>query len=177
LGQVVSQRELILRRGEWKQTGKGVVCAYGAFDLLHPGHIRLLEQARDFGNILVVAVQSDLLVRAASARARDSGASADAATDRPITPAAERAEILAALNAVDFAAVIDEPLVEFLRKVRPDVFVCGNETNGESIPSNLDASNALDEILASLGCKLVRLPLEPGYSTTRLVERISGNRA
>jgi cytidyltransferase-like protein len=177
LGQVVSQRELILRRGEWKRTGKGVVCAYGAFDLLHPGHIRLLEQARDFGEILVVAIQSDSQVRAASARARDSEVSADAPLDRPITPATERAEIVASLSAVDFASVIDVPAVEFLSKLRPEVFVLGDEKNARSSPSNAGAAAFQDEALAALGCELVRLPLEPGYSTSRLIERISENRA
>ncbi len=177
MGQVVSQRELILRRGEWKRTGRGVVCAYGAFDLLHPGHIRLLEQARDFGDILVVAVQSDPLVRAAVVRTCDSEASAESEPERPITPATERAEIVAALSAVDIAAVIDEPPAEFLDNLRPEVFVCGDDTNGRSITSHTGADSTPDATLASLGCKLIRLPLEPGYSTTLLIERISENRA
>ncbi|MGA7030172.1 MAG: adenylyltransferase/cytidyltransferase family protein, partial [Candidatus Acidiferrales bacterium] len=61
---IVSQSELILQRREWKRNGKSVVCAAGAFDLLHPGHIRLLEQSRGLGDILVVALQSDASVRA-----------------------------------------------------------------------------------------------------------------
>ncbi len=56
---VVSQSELILQRREWKRNGKRVVCALGVFDLLHPGHLRLLEQARALGDILVVAMESD----------------------------------------------------------------------------------------------------------------------
>jgi rfaE bifunctional protein nucleotidyltransferase chain/domain len=164
LGQVVSQRELIPRRGERKQTGEGVVCAYGAFDLLHPGHIRLLEQAREYGKFLVVAVQSDAAVRVAAANA-----------ERPVIPAAERAEILAALSAVDFAVVTGDSPAEFLQKLRPDVFVCGDEADGEASSA---ARNALDRgDLGAMGCKVVRLPLEPGYSTTRLIERISGHHA
>jgi rfaE bifunctional protein nucleotidyltransferase chain/domain len=175
LGQVVSPRELILRRGEWKRTGEGVVCACGAFDLLHPGHIRLLEQARDFGNILVVTVQSDAMVRAGAARSGASGGiHSESATDRPFTPAAERAEILAALGAVDFTAVIAEALAEFLKQLRPDVFVCGDDAAGRP---GLDGSDSLERALASIGCRIVRLPVEPGYSTSRLIERIAGNRA
>ena len=60
---VVSQSELILHRQEWKRNGKRVVCVAGAFDLLHPGHVRLLEQARGLGDILIVALQSDESVR------------------------------------------------------------------------------------------------------------------
>jgi rfaE bifunctional protein nucleotidyltransferase chain/domain len=163
LGQVVAQRELISRRGEWKRTGEGVVCAYGAFDLLHPGHIRLLEQARAFGKFLAVAVRSDASVRAAAANA-----------ERPVTPAAERAEILAALSAVDFAVVTSDPPAEFLRKLRPDVFICGDEADGEASSA---AANSLDRELAAMGCRVVRIPLEPGYSTARLIERISGHHA
>jgi cytidyltransferase-like protein len=175
LGQVVSQRELLARRGEWKRTGEGVVCAYGAFDLLHPGHVRLLEQARDFGEILVIAVQSDALVRATEREARPGSLRESAAVVRPVTPAAERAEILAALSAVDFAVVVDEPLAPFLEVLRPDVFVCGDEPAGES-PAPDMPHRELEAVLAEIGCEFVRLPLEPGYSTTRLIERISGGR-
>jgi len=173
LGQVVSQRELISRRGEWKRTGHVVVCAYGAFDLLHPGHIRLLEEARDFGDLLVIAVQSDAAARAASAIPNNLHTWPNDIA-RPITRAEERAEILAALTAVDFAAVADAPLAEFLQLFQPDVFVCGDERDGRQSAA---ASNSLDRSLAAIGCKLVRVPLEPGYSTSRLIERITGRRA
>jgi cytidyltransferase-like protein len=151
------------------------VCAYGAFDLLHPGHVRLLEQARNLGGIVTVAVQSDDLVRRAAAEARaDGGLSAHSEVQRPITPAAERAEILAALSAVDFAAVIDEPVGEFLKRFRPDVFVRGEQARSQFGDANV-AGN-FDRALAAIGCRLVRLPLEPGYSTSLLIDRISGIR-
>jgi rfaE bifunctional protein nucleotidyltransferase chain/domain len=175
LGQVVSQRELLSRRGEWKRTGQAVVCAYGAFDLLHPGHIRLLEEARELGDLLVVAVQSDAIVRSATATAASPGHPATSGdVDRPITPAEERAEILAAVNAVDFAAVADDPLPAFLRQFQPDVFVCGDEPSGRMSP---DASGPFDRAVAAMGCKVVRVPIEPGYSTSLLIERITGRRA
>jgi cytidyltransferase-like protein len=176
LGQVVSQRELLARRGEWKRTGDGVVCAYGAFELLHPGHVRLLEQARDFGDVIAVAVQSDALVRAAAAEARRGASRQGAEIARPITPATERAEILAAMGAVDFVAIVHESLAQFLQNFRPDVFVCGDEPAGEASLTDF-AHGALESMLAEIGCKFVRLPLEPGYSTSRLIERISGGRA
>lgn len=174
LGQVVSQRELISRRGEWKRTGKGVVCAYGAFDLLHPGHIRLLEAARDFGDLLVVGVQSDAAVRAA---ARNTNGSPDPAlsdaVDRPITPATERAEILAALRAVDFAAIVEDSSERFLEQFRPDVFVCGDSAD---VRRNTD-TDSLERALTAVGCRVVRVATEPGYSITLLIERITGRRA
>ena len=176
LGQVVSQRELLARRGEWKRTGKAVVCAPGVFDLLHPGHVRLLEQARDFGKIVVVAVQSDALVRAASVGPRRVPRRDGAEVTRPVTPAAERAEILAALSAVDFATVVEEPLVQFLQVVQPDVLICGDRAAGESSASGI-SHREIESVLAKFDGKLIRLPLEPGYSTTRLIERIAGGRA
>jgi rfaE bifunctional protein nucleotidyltransferase chain/domain len=164
LGQVVSQRDLLSRRGEWKRSGSGLVCAYGGFGLLHPGHVRLLDQSRELGNILAVGVQSDATVRA--------GAGQNA--PRPITPATERAEIVAALSAVDFAAIIDSPLEQFLKNLRPDVFVCGDEPI--SSVSGFAKASDLEYALAEIGCNVVRLALEPGYSTSRLIERILDRR-
>ncbi|MGH9685884.1 MAG: adenylyltransferase/cytidyltransferase family protein [Candidatus Acidiferrales bacterium] len=153
------------------------MCAYGAFDLLHPGHTRLFEQARDFGEILAVAVQSDDMVRRGKACVLGDGALRMDRTERPVTPAAERAEIVAALSSVDLAAVVDETLSEFLTKFRPDAFVCGNEGGDESVDLDRNPAADLESILTEIGCKLVRLPLEPGFSTTRLIERISGHSA
>lgn len=169
MGQVVSQAELILRRGEWKRNGEGVVCASGGFDLLHPGHIRLLDQARALGAVLVVAVESDATLRTVSNR---TSSSTDAPKSRialrPLTPAAERAEILAALAAVDYVVELDDvPLADFLERFVPDIFVRGR-------PAEVDAPTVhQDAALARAGCKIVNLPLEPGYSTTRLLERIA----
>lgn len=176
LGQVVSQRELLLRRGEWKRTGAAVVCAYGAFDLLHPGHVRLLEQARDFGEVVVAAVQSDALARASAAAPRPGAPDKGVDVSRPVTPAAERAEILAALSAVDFAAVAEAPLAQFLQLLQPDVLICGNRAGDGTSTSGIP-DREIESVLAKIGCKLARLPLEPGYSTTGLIERIAGGRA
>jgi cytidyltransferase-like protein len=176
---VVSQSELILQRQEWKRNGKRVVCVGGAFDLLHPGHVRLLEQARGLGDILIVAVQSDESMRVAAEQAdkligalgpspAPAPAHAGKSPARPITPAAERAEILAALVAVDFVAIFeDATAAEFITRLTPDVFAQG----GEAGPSENDCAD--DDAVKAAGGQIVRLPLEPGYSTSRLVERIS----
>ena len=175
---VVSQGELILQRQEWKRNGKRVVCVAGAFDLLHPGHVRLLEQARGLGDILIAALQSDESVRIAAEQAAKlvgAPAASPASTPahagqfaaRPITPAAERAEILAALAAVDFVATFDEATAaEFIARLAPDVFAQGGEGSRENACADDDAVKAA-------GGQVVRLPLEPGYSTSRLLERIS----
>ncbi|HXJ15978.1 MAG TPA: adenylyltransferase/cytidyltransferase family protein [Candidatus Polarisedimenticolia bacterium] len=169
MGQVVSQSELIQHRGEWNRHRRGVVCVTGCFDLLHPGHIRLLEQARALGDVLVVAVQSDASVRAsANQKARSQQRPKRHTPPRPITPAAERAEILAALASVDYVIEFDDPsLRELLARLRPDVVVRGAAAGAEKTISSDDKA------LEAIGCKVVRVPLEPGYSTARLVERIA----
>jgi rfaE bifunctional protein nucleotidyltransferase chain/domain len=144
------------------------VCASGRFDLLHPGHIRLLEHARSLGDILVVAVESDAAVRARSA---SGGQTVNGGPARPITPASERAEILAALAAIDYVVEFqDSSPREFFAQLLPDVIVLGGAGSDPS---------ALREVaeLEALGSKVVRVPLEPGYSTERLIERILGMRA
>ncbi len=174
---VVSQSELILQRQEWKRNGKRVVCVAGAFDLLHPGHVRLLEQARALGDILIVALQSDESVRVAAEQGdkligapgpAPAAALAGKFPARPITPQAERAEILAALAAVDFVAIFDEPTAgEFIARLAPEVLAQGGEAGSS------ENAYADDGAVTAAGGQVVRLPLEPGYSTSRLVERIS----
>jgi len=167
---VVSQSELILQRQEWKRNGKRVVCVAGAFDLLHPGHVRLLEQARGLGEILIVALQSDESVRVAAEQAAKliGAPSVPAPAARPITPADERAEILAALSAVDFVAICDGPsATEFIARLAPEVLAQGGEA-GSSENAYVD-----DDAVTAAGVQVVRLPLEPGYSTSRLIERIT----
>ena len=149
----MSQTDLILQRREWKRNGRRVVCAVGTFDLLHPGHIRLLEHARDLGDILVVGVSN----AATSAPPEES----------PVNPAAERAEILAALASVDYVTLYEEPTPrEFIARLAPDVLVRGGEMSSEH-RDFLD-----DEAVRACGAKVVRIPLEPGFSTSRLLERI-----
>ena len=147
-------------RAEWRAAGKRVVLSCGAFDLLHPGHVRLLEQARALGDILVIGVEGDAAVRTANA-----GKSPLAAL-RPVTPAAERAEILAALAAVDFVTELrDIVSAAFAERLAPDVFV-----QGGARPSA--AASARPETASEKGRSVVWIPLEPGYSTSLLIERI-----
>ena len=156
LGQVVSQAELLSRRGGWKHAGQGVVCAAGCFDLLHPGHVRLLEQARGLGDLLVVVLESD---EAARRRFSQPKVPDRNTPPRPVTPAAERAEIVAALAAVDYVTIVEDGSPrEFLARFSPDIFVMAS-------PSELSD-------LERLGCKIVRVAPEPGYSTSLLIERI-----
>jgi rfaE bifunctional protein nucleotidyltransferase chain/domain len=145
-----SRDELVRLRALWKQQGKTVVFTNGCYDLLHPGHIRLLEQARSLGDVLVLALNSDAGVR------RMKGDS------RPLLDEEERAEVAQALSAVDAVTFFDEETPQALvAAVLPDVLVKGADW------SHFVAGR--EEVEAS-GGRVEVLPLEPGYSTTNLVE-------
>jgi rfaE bifunctional protein nucleotidyltransferase chain/domain len=159
LGCVISQDQLILRRAEWKRNGKRVVFASGAFDLLHPGHVRLIEQSRSHGDVLVVGIESE-------ANSRDRRGSQPGLPGLLITPSAERAEVVAALAAVDFAVEFDpNSSPPFVTRLAPDVVVLGGN------PASDKKALSLNESSSAAG-KVVRIPLEPGHSTARLIERI-----
>lgn len=153
MGKVVSQDELILHLARHKRNGQRVVFTNGCFDLLHPGHIRVLEQARAMGDVLVVALNTDASVR------RSKGPS------RPILPEGERAEIMAAMAAVDYAVLFDEPTPrEIIARVMPDILVKGADWGPNEIVGR--------EEVEATGGRVVSIPLEPGYSTSSILERM-----
>lgn len=152
MGQVVSQDELILSLGRERRGSRRIVFTNGCFDLLHPGHIRTLEQARSLGDVLVVGLNGDGSVR------RMKGHS------RPIIAEDERAEVLAALAAVDYVVVFEQATPrELIARLLPDVLVKGADWAGEIV--------GREEVEAA-GGKVVSVPLEPGYSTTSILETI-----
>ena len=138
---------------EQRAAGRRVVFTNGVFDLLHPGHTRYLSEARAQGDVLIVAVNSDRSVRALAK-----------AADRPITPEGERAELLAALAAVDAVVVFDEdtPLA-IVTAIQPDVLVKGADWAADAIVGG--------DVVEARGGRVVRVALAPGYSTTAIVER------
>jgi rfaE bifunctional protein nucleotidyltransferase chain/domain len=140
----------------------------GCFDLLHPGHIRLLEQARSHGDILIVGLQSDAGVRAGDAGVKNSGSSGAERSPRPISPAAERVEILAALAAVDYVVEFDEPSCgHLIGRLSPDIVV-------EGASPRVDLPDEVEPWVSEAPKpKRVRILLEPGYSTMLLIERIT----
>jgi rfaE bifunctional protein nucleotidyltransferase chain/domain len=149
---------LLARRSQYRAERKSVVWTNGCFDLLHVGHIRNLQSARQLGDILVVGLNSDDSVR------RLKG------PDRPIVPAAERAEILAALACVDHVIIFDESTPEAaLERLRPDVHCKGADyapPHGKPIPEAA--------VVAAYGGRIEFLPLLPDISTTDLVRKIRG---
>ena len=142
------------RVADAKRTGRRVVFTNGCYDLLHPGHTRLLEQARDLGDILILALNSDLSVR------ENKGAG------RPIVDEAERAEVAAALASVDYVVLFDEPTPrEIIARVLPDLLVKGGDWGPNEIIGR--------EEVEAAGGRVVSIPFEPGYSTSSIIERIS----
>ena len=146
-------RELLARRHRWRAEGRRVVFTNGCFDLLHPGHVALLEAARGKGDVLVVGINSDASVRALKGEGR------------PLVPAEERAETLLALESVDAVVVYDEPTPrEVIAALLPDVLVKGADWAADAIVGR--------EEVEAAGGRVERVPLVPGRSTTSLVERI-----
>jgi rfaE bifunctional protein nucleotidyltransferase chain/domain len=153
LGKILAQDALIVAVAEAKRNGQRVVFTNGCFDLLHPGHVRTLERARALGDLLVVALNSDRSVRELKG------------PGRPVVPEAERAELLAALAAVDYVTLFDDPTPQpLIAQLRPDVLVKGDDWGEGEIVGRAEVEAA--------GGRVVRVPLEPGYSTTALLSRI-----
>ena len=120
---VVTREELRARAAEWKRAGERITLANGCFDLLHVGHIRYLQAAKDLGGKLVVAVNSDDSVRTLKGNSR------------PIMPESERAEILAALSSVDAVVIFNEPDVRALiREIQPDIQAKGTDYAADTVP-------------------------------------------
>jgi len=139
---------------EWRREGRRIVFTNGCFDLLHPGHLALLEDAAALGDALMVAINDDASV----ARLKGPG--------RPIYPAAERAELLLALRWVDAVTVFEgDTPIEPIRRVRPHVLVKGAEYGPGAIVGE-------DIVLAS-GGRVVRYPMRSGYSTSHILKRMT----
>ena len=138
-----------------RRAGRRVAFTNGVFDLLHPGHVRYLRAARAEGDVLIVAVNSDRSVRGNKGPAR------------PIMPERERAEVVAALAPVDAVLVFDDPTpAEVIRRIQPDVLVKGADWAADAVVGR--------DIVEGRGGRVVRVPVEAGYSTTRIVEKIRG---
>ncbi len=133
--------------------GKKVVFTNGCFDLLHRGHLHLLTQAKKLGHLLVVAVNSDGSVKKSKG------------PNRPILPERERAELIAALEMVDYVVLFSEPdPLRIIEELRPNVLVKGGDWTQDNVIGR--------EIVEGNGGQVVIVPVLEGYSTTRIIERI-----
>lgn len=141
-----------------QREGRRVVFTNGCFDLLHPGHVRYLAEARKLGDALIVAVNSDRSVRALKG------------PGRPTIPEGERAEVLAALECVDVVTIFDDLTPQaIIRRMLPNVLVKGGNWA-------LDEIVGRDEVTAA-GGRVATIPVVPGYSTSSLIEAIVKTRA
>ena len=150
---IVSRGSLCERVAEWRRDGERVILTNGCFDLLHVGHIRYLRGAKALGGKLIVAINADDSVRQIKGEGR------------PLMPAMERAEIIAALSDVDAVVIFDEPDVRALiREIRPDVQAKGTDYTHENVPER-------DEVLAYGGrVEIVGDPKD--HSTTDFLARL-----
>jgi D-beta-D-heptose 7-phosphate kinase/D-beta-D-heptose 1-phosphate adenosyltransferase len=144
---------LLAERAEWRRAGARVVVTNGCFDLLHAGHVTLLEQARALGDVLVVAINSDASVRALKG------------PGRPLLPEAERAELLRALEPVDRVVIYDQATpLEAVRALLPEVLVKGADWAEDDIVGS--------DVVKAHGGEVVRIALVPGRSTSAILERV-----
>ena len=150
---IVTRNEIGRVSEAFRRTGHKVVFTNGVFDLLHPGHVRYLQQAKELGDALIVGINSDRSVRL------------NKGEGRPIHAEAERAEILGALQVVDVVVVFDEETPhEVIAAVQPDVLVKGADWPDDGIVGR--------DIVEARGGVVVRVPVELGYSTSLIIEKI-----
>lgn len=152
---ILTLAEITLRTAAAREAGSTLVLANGCFDLFHVGHLRYLQGAKEFGDILVVGVNSDRQARLLKGEGR------------PFVPENERAEIVSALRCVDLVTIFDDPTVETLiRTLRPDFHAKGTDYTTETVPER--------EIVREYGGKVVIVGDPKDHSTTDLINMISG---
>ncbi|MGE0460425.1 MAG: D-glycero-beta-D-manno-heptose 1-phosphate adenylyltransferase [Vicinamibacterales bacterium] len=137
-----------------RRQGRVIVFTNGVFDILHPGHIRYLAEARRQGDALIVGLNSDDSVRRLAK-----------GPNRPVNPEGERAEVLTALAAVDAVVIFDEDTpLDIVRALQPDVLVKGADWAADAIVGR--------DVVEARGGKVVRVPMAEGYSTSAILERL-----
>lgn len=150
---IKTQTELISILEDLRRNGKKVVFTNGCFDILHVGHIRYLKEAKGFGDILVVALNSDSSVK------RLKG------DKKPLIPQSERAEVLSALEMVDYITIFDEDTpYEIIKELQPDILIKGGDWTVEKIVGK--------DIVEKIGGKVLSIPFHKGASTTGIIERV-----
>jgi len=152
---VLSREELVKRVNAARETGARIVLANGCFDVLHVGHVRYLAGARELGDVLVVGINSDEQV------ALQKGAA------RPVLPAAERAEIVAALEPVTYVTIFNEPTVEeLLLTLKPDVHAKGTDYTTDTVPER--------NVVRSYGGQVAIVGDPKDHSTSEIIARLGG---
>jgi D-beta-D-heptose 7-phosphate kinase/D-beta-D-heptose 1-phosphate adenosyltransferase len=151
---VLSQSDAVAWVEHLRHEGQAVVFTNGVFDLLHPGHIRYLQDARREGDALIVGINSDGSVKQIKG------------PDRPIVPEGERAELVAALTCVDAVVIFDEPDPgRLIDRLQPDVLVKGADWAADRIIGRATVE--------AHGGRVVRVPISEGYSSSAIIKKIS----
>ncbi len=154
-GKIFSLDEALSWRRQQKEVGNSVVVTNGCFDLIHRGHMEYLARARQYGDALLVAVNSDSSIRGIKG------------PSRPILPEEDRAYMLASLEAVDAVLLFSTPkATDLLRRLQPDVYVKGGDYKTETLVQEEY------QLLKEMGCEIRLAPLVKGLSTTELIKRI-----
>jgi rfaE bifunctional protein nucleotidyltransferase chain/domain len=157
---IVSREELGNISRDLRAAGKKLVATNGCFDLLHVGHVRYLQAARELGDALAVGINGDASVKSLKGKGR------------PLNQEHDRAEIVAALECVDYVSIFpEERATDFLAAIHPAVYVKGGDYQTES----LDAEERA--LLERIGAHIEIVPFEAGYSTSGLIERLKKTRA
>lgn len=155
VSKILTREQLVELAPQWRAEGIQTVLTNGCFDLLHVGHLRYLQEARRLGDMLIVGVNSDESVRLLKGESR------------PVVPEAERAELVAGLECVDYVTIFDEPTaIELVNLIQPTYYAKGGDYTEQDLPES--------EAVIAHGGFVVILPLQPERSTSALVERIRG---
>jgi D-glycero-beta-D-manno-heptose 1-phosphate adenylyltransferase len=153
IDKVKKLEEMKAVRLELKRAGKKLVFTNGCFDIIHIGHVRLLQDAKNQGDALVVAVNSDTSVRTLKGE------------ERPYVPEHERAEVVAGLESVDYVIIFNEPdPLQVITELKPDVLVKGGDWTVDTIVGR--------DVVEGSGGKVISLPFAEGLSTTNIIQRI-----
>ena len=154
---VISVEELAQIAKAMRAAGKRLVVTNGCFDLLHLGHVRYLRAARTLGDALAVGLNGDQSVRELKG------------ADRPINNERDRADLLAALEDVDFIVIFPEVrATRFLETVAPTIYVKGGDYTSDTLNAEERA------VMEKAGTEIRFIPFEPGYSTSKIIERLKG---
>lgn len=149
----IKLREVVKAAKKERRKGKKIVTSNGCFDILHIGHVRNLSKAKSLGDVLIVGINSDRSVKLNKGK------------DRPIVKEKERAEIVGALEVVDYVFVFDTKTpIEWISKVKPDFHVKGSDRRLDQMPER--------EVVEKFGGKVIRIPLVKDRSTTSIISKI-----
>jgi rfaE bifunctional protein nucleotidyltransferase chain/domain len=152
---VLTREELVGRVATARENGARIVLANGCFDVLHVGHVRYLAGARELGDVLIVGINSDQQV------------AAQKGPGRPVLPAEERAEIVAALESVTYVTIFDEPTVELLLlALKPDIHAKGTDYTTDTVPER--------DVVRSYGGQVAIVGDPKDHSTSEIISRLGG---